>query len=130
MKLAHVRLLFTVAGLYDFIIGLVFLLFGPQLFNAAGVPQPNHWAYIYFGALLLVTFGIMFFTVANDPVANRNLIPFGMLLKLSYTGLVTYYWVTTDCPLLFKPFAIIDAVMLVLFFLAYRRRHVSVGALT
>jgi hypothetical protein len=122
MKLAHVRLLFTIAGLYDFIIGLVFLLFGSQLFNAAGVPQPNHWAYIQFGALLLVTFGIMFFTVAFDPVANRNLIPFGMLLKLSYTGLVTYYWITTDCPLLFKPFAVIDAVMFVLFFLAYRKR--------
>jgi hypothetical protein len=60
--------------------------------------------------------------VACDPIANRNLIPFGMLLKLSYTGLVTYSWITTDCPLLFKPFAIIDAVMYLLFLLAYRRR--------
>ena len=60
--------------------------------------------------------------MAYDPVANRNLIPYGMLLKLSYTGLVTYYWVTTDCPLLFKPFAIIDAAMFVLFLLAYSKR--------
>lgn len=122
MSLPTVRCIFLVAALYDFLIGLAFLLFGPQLFETAGVPQPNHWAYIQFGALLLIVFGIMFFAVAFDPVANRNLMPFGLLLKLAYTGLVAYYWATTDCPLLFKPFAIIDAAMFVLFLLAYRKR--------
>ena len=122
MTLSTVRLLFAIAGLYDFLIGLTFFFFGPQLFDATGVPQPNHWGYIQFGSLLLVIFGTMFFAVAYDPVANRNLIPYGMLLKLSYTGLVAYYWVTTDCAMLFKPFAIIDAVMFVLFLLAYSKR--------
>jgi hypothetical protein len=122
MALSMVRLLFVIAGLYDFIIGLVFLFFGPQLFAATGVPQPNHWSYIQFSSLLLIIFGTMFFAVAYDPVANRNLIPYGMLLKLSYTGLATYYWVTTDIPMLFKPFAVIDGVMLVLFLLAYSKR--------
>ena len=45
-----------------------------------------------------------------------------MLLKVSYTGLVGYYWFTTNCPMLFKPFAIIDALMLVLFLAAYGKR--------
>jgi hypothetical protein len=124
MALSMVRLLFVICSLYDFLIGLTFLFWGPQLFDATGVPPPNHWGYIQFASLLLMIFGSMFFAVASDPVANRNLIPYGMLLKLCYTGLVTYYWVTTDCPALFKPFAIIDAVMFVLFFLAYRRRLV------
>jgi hypothetical protein len=122
MTLPIVRLLFALAGAYDFLIGLAFLFFGPQIFHSTGVPHPNHWGYIQFGSLLLVIFGIMFFAVAYNPVANRNLIPYGMLLKLSYTGLVAYYWITTDCPLLFKPFAVIDAVMFVLFFLAYGKR--------
>src|SRR2546427_10944722 len=115
MTLSTVRVVFVIAGLYDFLIGAAFLFFGPQLFEATGVPQPNHWGYVQFGALLLVIFGTMFFAVAYDPVANRNLIPFGMLLKLCYTGLVAYYWFTTDCPTLFKPFAIVDAFMFVLF---------------
>lgn len=122
MSLANIRRIFVVAALYDFLIGSAFLFFGPQLFETTGVPQPNHWAYIQFGALLLIIFGIMFFAIAFDPVANRNLMPFGMLLKLAYTALVAYYWFTTDCPLLFKPFAIIDAAMFVLFLLAYRKR--------
>ena len=121
MTVSTIRLLFGVAGVYDFVIGLTFLFFGPQLFDAAGVPHPNHWGYIQFGSLLLGIFGTMFFAVAYDPLANLNLIPYGMLLKLSYTGLVVYYWITTDCPLLFKPFAIIDAVMFVLVWLAYRK---------
>jgi hypothetical protein len=125
MTLSHVRLLFVIAGLYDFIIGLTFLLFGTQLFDSTGVPPPNHWAYIQFSSLLLVVFGLMFFAVAFDPLANRNLIPYGLLLKLSYAGLVIYYWATTDCPTLFKPFAIIDAVMFLLFLVAYCKRPAS-----
>jgi hypothetical protein len=121
MALFWIRLLFAVAGVYDLLIGVAFLFFGQQIYDAAGVPHPNHWSYIQFSALLLVVFGIMFFAVAYAPQANRNLIPYGMLLKLSYVGLVAYYWVTTDVPLLFKPFAVIDAVMFVLFLLAYGR---------
>ena len=121
MTMTLIRLLFAVAGLYDLLIGLAFVGFGPQIFDAAGVPPVNHWAYLQFGSLLLVIFGIMFFAVAYAPQANRNLIPYGMLLKLSYTGLVVYYAFTQDVPMLFKPFAVIDATMFVLFALAYYR---------
>ena len=69
---------------------------------------------------MLMVFGVMFLAVAIDPIANRNLMPFGMLLKLSYVGMVVYYWFVLDyCATLFKPFAVIDAVMLVLFLVAY-----------
>ncbi|MFL5244153.1 MAG: hypothetical protein ACJ8FY_18775 [Gemmataceae bacterium] len=124
MSLSTTRLLFAIAGVYDFVIGLAFLFFGPQVYDTAGVPHPNHWGYVQFIALLLMVFGIMFFAVASNPVTNRNLILYGMLLKLSYTGLVGYYWLTVDCPVLFKPFAIIDGLMFVLFLLAYTRRRV------
>jgi hypothetical protein len=119
MTLTLIRLLFVIAGLYDLLIGLAFLGFGRQIFEAGGVPQPNTWAYIQFGALMLVNFGIMFLAVAYAPQANRNLIPYGMLLKLAYTGLVVYYAFLQDVPMLFKPFAVIDATMFVLFSLAY-----------
>src|SRR2546423_739179 len=122
MTLLMIRIGFLIAGLYDFIIGLAFLFAGASIFEATGVPAPNHWAYIQFASLLLIVFGTMFFAVAADPAANRNLIPFGMLLKVAYTSLVAYYWVTAECPMLFKPFAIIDGMMFVLFWLAYTQR--------
>ena len=121
MSLPTIRGLFVIAGAYDFALGLAFLLFGPRIYSAAGVKPPNHWGYVEFAALLLMVFGVMFFAVARDPARNRNLIPYGMLLKLSYAGLVVYYWATIDCPMMFKPFAVIDAAMLVLFGMAYMR---------
>jgi hypothetical protein len=122
MALNLIRLLFAVAGLYDLLIGLAFVCFGPQIFDAAGVTEPTHsWPYLQFGALLVAIFGIMFLAVAYAPQANRNLILYGLLLKLSYTGVVAYYFFTAVVPMLFVPFAVIDATMFVLFALAYGR---------
>lgn len=121
MSLPAIRILFVVAGAYDFLIGLTFLFFGEQLFEKAGVPQPDHWAYIQFGSLMLMIFGTMFVAIALDPKANRNLIPYGMMLKVAYVALCSYYWFTTDCPTLFKPFAVIDLIMLILFYVAFSK---------
>ena len=119
MTLSNIRILFLVAGLYDFIIGLAFLLFGVALFNQTGVPLPSHWGYIQFASLMLLIFGVMFLAVSFNPVANRNLIPYGVMLKISYSGLVGYYWITSGCPMLFKPFFFIDLLMLAGFVMAY-----------
>jgi hypothetical protein len=120
MTKAMISWLFCFAGVYDFVIGLVFLCAGEKLFAVAGLNPPNHWGYIQFCSLMLMVFGTMFFAIAKAPSSNRNLIPFGMLLKISYVSIVAYYWLTTGCPLLFKPFAVIDFAMLVLFAMAYR----------
>ena len=109
------------SGVYDLAIGVAYLVAGPAIFDAAGVPHPNHWAYIQFAAALLITFGLMFFAIAADPAANRNLIPFGILLKVSYVGVCGYYWISTGVPTLFQPIAVIDAIMLVLFAVAYQQ---------
>jgi hypothetical protein len=119
MSRSTISALFLIAGVYDFVIGLVFLFFGTQLFDLAGIPYPNHWGYVQFCSLMLMVFGSMFLAIARDPVSNRNLMPFGMLLKISYVGIVCYYWLTTGCPFLFKPFVVIDFVMLVLFAMAF-----------
>jgi hypothetical protein len=119
MSRTAVRTVFAAAGLYDLVIGLAFLVAGRAVLDAGGVPYPNHWGYIQFSALLLIIFGIMFLAVARNLDANRSLMVYGMMLKLSYTGLVAFYWARNDCPWLFRSFAFIDAAMFVLFALAY-----------
>src|SRR5262245_54458015 len=122
MSLSWVRAIFAVTGVYDAVLGLAFFFFGARIFEVGEAPQPGHWGYLQFASLMLLIFAAMFFAVAYDPRANHNLIPYGMALKLAYTGLTAYYWVTADLPSIFKPFAVIDAAMFVLFLLAYRRR--------
>ena len=116
-----VSILFTVAGLYDGILGAAFLVAPAALFERFGVTPPNHFGYVQFPAALLVVFAIMFFAVAVKPRANWNLIPYGILLKASYCTLVFGYWFTQGLPDMWKPFAIADVVFAALFFWAWRR---------
>ncbi len=115
-----VSLLFVVAAVYDGLLGLLFLFAGPSAFQWFDVTPPNHWGYMQFPAAILIVFAIMFAVVAKDPVANRNLIPYGMLLKVSYCGVVFFHWSKAGIPDMWKPFAICDLIFLVLFVWAYR----------
>ena len=119
MSLFQIRLIFVVAALSDILFGLGFLVAGPAIFEWAGIPAPNHWGSIHFAALMLMIFGLMFAAVAYDPVSQRNLIRYGLLLKLSYCGLVGYYCVISIVPSLFRICAIADAIFYVLFLVSY-----------
>jgi hypothetical protein len=116
-----VSIVFALSGVYDGLLGSAFLLAPASLFANFGVTPPNHWGYVQFGAAVLIVFAIMFFQVAANPAANRNLIPYGILVKLAYTGVVLAYWLSEGLPDMWKPFAIIDTVFAILFTLAWLR---------
>ncbi len=113
------RIFFLIAALYDGILGLLFLFAAHWVFGTFGVTEPNHMGYVQFPACLLVTFALLFLAIANRPKENRNLIPYGMLLKVSYCSVTFWYWFTTGIPNMWKPFAIADLAFLVLFAAAY-----------
>ena len=116
MKNTHaISVVFVVAALYDGIIGAAFLFASDGVFQTFGVTPPNHPGYVQFPAALLVIFAIMFLAIARDPLANRNLIPFGILLKVAYCGVVLRYWLTTDLPGMWKPFCLADIAFLLVF---------------
>ena len=111
--------LFWIAAAYDGVLGVLFLAAPEWVFAQLNVPPPNHVAYVQFPAALLIIFGLIFVTIACDPIANRGQILYGILLKVAYCSLAFYYWITTDIPWIWKPFALIDVVMGVLFVIAY-----------
>ena len=116
-----VSILFAVAGVYEGTLGAAFLVAPAALFTWFGVTPPNHFGYVQFPAALLIVFAIMFFAVAANPRANKNLIPYGVLLKASYCGLVFGYWFTQGVPDMWKPFAVADLIFGVLFLWAWWR---------
>ncbi len=107
-----VRLLLTVAGFYDGILGAIFLVAAPRAFSLAGIPVPSQWGYVHFGAALLLIFALMFFAAALQPHGNRNLIAFGMLLKIAYVAVVGNEWMHGGVPLVFIAFGVCDLVWL------------------
>ncbi len=118
-KRATIQSLFAVAALYECFLGILFMLLPNIVFERFCITPPNHFAYIQFPAALLVIFGIMFVTIAINPALNRNLIPYGILLKLSYCGIICFYWLTSGIPQLWKLFALFDFLFLVMFVWAF-----------
>jgi len=120
MTKSWIKPLFTVAGLYDGLLAIAFLLFTTPLFQWFGVPLPNHLGYVKFPALLLLIFAGMFFQIASDPVKHRGLIMYGICLKVAYIGTVFWYELTQGIPAMWLPWAWADLVFLVLFVIAWR----------
>ncbi len=110
-----IQCLFAIAAVYDGLLGAAFLLSPVRVFAVSGVTPPNHWGYVQFPGALLLIFALMFLAVARDPRGNRNIIPYGICLKIAYCGIVFYYWVTSGIPGMWKPFALIDAMMMLAF---------------
>ena len=123
MKSDWRKWLFYVAAIYDGLFGLIFFFFWRQIYAHFNITLPNHDGYVKFPALLLMIFGAMFLQIARHPDANRNLIPYGIALKVAYAGLVFWYQLTTSgIPSMWIPWAWIDLAFLVLFVLALGRR--------
>jgi hypothetical protein len=114
-----ISVLFGAAAAYDGILGLAFLVFPLALYQRFNVPPPNHWGYVEFSAALLIVFALMFLNVARNPQANRNLIPYGILLKVSYCAVVFGNWPAQGIPDMWKPLAFADAAFAILFLWAY-----------
>ena len=114
--------LFFIAALYDGVLGAAFVLFWSSIFEHFNITPPNHPGYVQFPGLLLIIFGLIFLRIAGDPEANRNLIPYGIALKIAYSGLVFRYALTSGVPTMWIWCAWIDVAFLLLFVVAMRRR--------
>ena len=84
MKAKSMRIMFTTAAWFNWLAGLavavnVELLFG--LFRIT--PLPTEPLFLQLFAWLVVVFGIGYFWVSRDPVANVPIIKLGMIGKLS-----------------------------------------------
>jgi hypothetical protein len=115
-----IKPLFIIAGFYDAVVAIAFLCFAGPLFKWFGVIPPNHLGYVKFPALLLLIFAAMFFRIAGDPVKNRDLIPYGIALKIAYCGTVFWYQLTQGVPSMWIPWAWADLAFLVLFVIAWK----------
>ena len=114
-----ISVLFFIGAAYDGILGLAFLFSPLAVFALYNVTPPNHAGYVQFPAALLVVFSLMFVNIARSPEQNRNLIPYGILLKVSYCTVVFGYWFSEGIPNMWKPFAVIDVCFGLLFLWAY-----------
>jgi len=75
------KLVFVVAALFNFAVGLPMLLAPEAMLTGLGQPVPEDLLMTRLASLLIVVLGIGYGMVARDPVANRPILWLGVLGK-------------------------------------------------
>lgn len=109
-KNSNFPLCFRVVGVYDILLGLSFLFFYKNIFQALGITLPNHAGYIFVPALFVVSGGIGEFLIAQNPLRNVDLVIVRLLMKLSFAGAVFYCYFFMGVPLIFLVISILSII--------------------
>jgi hypothetical protein len=115
-----ISVIFGASAIYDFVLGAAFLFAGGEVFERFEVTPPNHPGYLQFPALLLIIFGVMFARIAMNPRGLRELMLYGIGLKLAYVGVVFFHHFSGGIPSMWLPFAYLDLAFLAGFILAWK----------
>jgi len=75
------KLVFALAALFNFAVGLPLLLAPVAFYTLLGQPVPTDLLSVQTSALLISVFGVGYAMVARDPVANRPIVWLGLLGK-------------------------------------------------
>ena len=115
------RALFLVAAIYDFVLGILFFLFYRPIYSYFNITLPTYPVYLQMAAAFVIAMGIGYYFVYRNLYRNIDLVKLGVVYKLVYSGLTSYFYFTDLAHVTFFWFAIIDAIFLVLFiwFLVY-----------
>lgn len=78
------------AGTYNLLAGLTMLVFYHECYRVIGEPKPHLVLPIQLVGMLVALFGVAYHLVANNPLANRNLLLLGFWSKLLGSLLAIY----------------------------------------
>jgi hypothetical protein len=101
---------FRIIGVYDILLGILFVLFFRNIYQQLNITLPNHPGYIFVPALFLICGGIGEFLIARNPLRNTDLVIVRLLMKLSFAGAVFYCYFTYGVPVVFMIISIISIV--------------------
>jgi uncharacterized membrane protein HdeD (DUF308 family) len=114
----YYRSLFTIAAIYDVLLGITFTFFPARAFDALGIGEklPAFSGYVTLLGAFVIVLGVAYFLIARgDLRRNADLILVGVLYKLAYSAAAFYYWSIGNLPhIAFAAFGIADAVFFIL----------------
>ena len=110
---------FTLAGIYGLLVIAPMYVLEPQM-TAMGKPLSHPESYYGFVGVTLV-FQLIFLTIGRDPARYRPIMLLGVLEKASFAGAVIPLYLLGRTQGAVAVFAAIDAILGLLFFVAWNR---------
>jgi hypothetical protein len=111
----NIKALFLVAAVYDFILGILFFFFYVPIFQKLNITLPVYPMYLQMAAAFVIAMGVGYYFVYRNPVRNVDLIKLGIVYKLVYSGLTSYFYFSGLANVAFMWFAVCDFIFLILF---------------
>ena len=91
----NARLLFTVAAIFNAVVGLAMLVAYDLLVPWLGLPpRPTVWIHII--ALIVLVFGYAYWRIATDPLRFREYIVLGIVGKLAFVAAIYGHFLAGD----------------------------------
>lgn len=116
------RSVFLITALYDFVLGIAFLLFYKQVLGFFSISIPNFPEYLQMSAAFVAVLGVGYFLIYLNLEKNKDLYRIGMLYKLIYIVLVSYYYfIVHTANVVYLNFAMIDTIFLIIFIVLYKK---------
>ncbi len=106
MKEGYYKGLYLISALYDFILGIAFLLFYKTIFGITGMNLPRNPAYLTFSAAIIALYGVLLFMIYLNLNGSRRLVIYAILVKFAYVGTVLYYYLLVGPAYVDAPFLI------------------------
>jgi hypothetical protein len=97
----YYRNLFRIAAAYDGALGIVFVVFPAQAFNALGIGDkvPKFGGYVALLGAFVFVLGFAYFLISRgDLRRNLDLILVGVVYKLAYCAVAVYYSFSEHLP--------------------------------
>ncbi|HLC96091.1 MAG TPA: hypothetical protein VJH97_02115 [Candidatus Nanoarchaeia archaeon] len=113
--MAYAKKLFLTAAIYDIVLGIAFMLLYQPIFTLFNIALPTYPMYLQMAAALILIIGIGFYFVYLNPKKNRDLVKVGILQKIAYIVIASYYFFIGVAHIVFMIFVILDFVFLLFF---------------
>lgn len=109
-KNSYFQLCFRTVGVYDILLGLSFIFFYKDIYQAFSITLPNHPGYIFVPALFVICGGVGEFLIAKNPLRNVDLVVVRLLMKLSFAAAILYCYFTMGVPTIFLMISILSII--------------------
>lgn len=121
----NARLLFTVAAIFNAVVGLAMLLAYDRLVPWLGFPsRPTVWIHVI--ALIVLVFGYAYWRIATDPVRFREYVALGIVGKLAFVVAIYGHFLAGDATTALAALVTADLVFAGIF-ATYLARTPAVG---
>lgn len=118
-----VKAFFLLGAVFNWAITVAWFFAYPWVFPLLGIEIPDNPMFMQLFSVLAFVFGIGYYLVSINPIANRDIALMGIVGKIMVFLVITYYWLIEAAPLslfFIGSADLVFALIMVVFWLRYK----------